>query len=313
MPRPVRTVLYCLALLAAIVWLAARAAPPPVSSDETERDVTAAEMEQALAPLRAAVGRGERLVVVLGDSSLRWHPPLTKDETLTAMFERDGARAGVTLRVFAHDGFDPVAYYLLVDEIAALRPEAVVLVANFQAFTDDWFRRARMKHPQLAAFVRPARVPEAMRLPLELAGVADASLIVKPVLRAVGATDLPEKIDGYRTRVRERLDGVSATAAKTALAESGLANAAPPAATPAPPRQCRRRARGERDGVEAPGALSPAAERCSPRAPSVSRTSIRPTSMASRRPCASSRRRCATSWHATCGRSCCWRRSTYRR
>ena len=125
-------------------------------------------MEEVLASLRNEAAKGGRLVVVLGDSSLRWHPPLGPDETLTAMLEREGEKAGVTIRVVAYDGLDAVAYYLLVDEIAALRPAAVVLTTNLQSFTDSWFSHVRMKHPQLAAFVRPTRLPESISLPLEI-------------------------------------------------------------------------------------------------------------------------------------------------
>ena len=247
MSRPIRTVLYCLLFLVAIVWLAARAAPPPLAaSNAAELAVTAEQMEQTLASLRGEIAKGRRLVVVLGDSSLRWHPPLGANETLAAMLETEGERAGVTIRVVAHDGFDAVAYYLLVDEIAALRPEAVVLTANLQSFTDSWFRHPLMKHPQLAAFVRPARILEAIRLPLELAGINDASLVVQPALRLVGASALPAKIDGYRTRVRERLDAVLAGGAKTAMVGGGIAYAAPPppaTAPVAPPMGAARRAR----------------------------------------------------------------------
>ena len=228
MSRPIRIVVYCVLLLLAIVWLADRAAPPPPAAEEAERDVTTEQMEATLAALRRDAAADGRLVIVLGDSSLLGHLPLAPDETLAVMLERGGEQAGIPIRVIAYDGFDAVAYYMLVDEIAALRPAAVVLTANLQSFTDAWFRRVRMKHPQLAAFVHPPRVPEAIRLPLELAGVTDASLLVKPVLRAIGATDLTEKIDGYRTRVRERLDAILVRGAKTAIADAGTAHAAEP-------------------------------------------------------------------------------------
>jgi hypothetical protein len=226
MPRPIRTVLYFVLLLLAIVWLAARDAPP--ASDETVRDVTEQRMEETLASLRADVAKDGRVVIVLGDSSMLWHLMLGPDDTLASLLEREAERVGLTVRVVAHEGFDPVAYYLLVDAIAALRPEAVVLTANLQAFTDSWFRHVRMKHPQLAAFVRPGRVLEAIDLPLELAGITDASLVVKPALRVLGASDLPETLDGYRTRLRARLDALLTAGVKTAAAGAAIAEAATP-------------------------------------------------------------------------------------
>jgi hypothetical protein len=251
MSRPIRTVVYCILLLLTLVWVAARVAPPPDESDEAERDVTTEKMDEVLASLRSEAAQGGRLVIVLGDSSLRWHPPLGANETLTAMLEREGEKAGVTIRVVAYDGFDAVAYYLLVDEIAALRPVAVVLTTNLQSFTDSWFGHVRMKHPQLAAFVRPTRVPQAITLPLELAGITDAALVLKPALRAIGASDVPEKIDGYRTRVRRRLDAVLAVGTKTVVAGPPVAYAAaPPLVTP--PMGAKLPARRPKTGLAAP-------------------------------------------------------------
>ncbi len=229
--RPIRIVVYALLMLVALVWAAARSAPPIVVADE-DRDVTIAAMDETLAELRRATAEHGPLVIVLGDSSLGWHPPLGAGESLKDMLVREGERVGLPIRVVQHDGYDAVAYYLLVDQLAALRPAAVVLTANLQSFTNEWFRRARMKHPQLAAFIRPVRVPAAMQLPLELAGISDASLVVKPVFRALGASDVPEQIDGYRTRIREGLDDWLRQTAKRAMAAGSVAWAEPPPAAP---------------------------------------------------------------------------------
>jgi len=237
MLRPIRTVLYCVLFLGAVLWLAARAVPPAEESKAVERDVSTEEMDEALASLRADTAKGGRLVIVLGDSSLRWHEPLGPDETLTAMLERDGAKAGATVRVVAYDGFDAIAYYLLVDEIAALRPAAVVLTANMQSFTASWFTHASMKHPELASFVRLRRVPEAIMLPLELAGITDASLVLKPALRVIGASDVLRKIEDHRTNVRKRLDALM-TSVERAMEDSQVAYAAePPGPWGLPPRR----------------------------------------------------------------------------
>jgi len=225
--RPIRIVAYALLILIGLVWVGARFAPPIVV-EEDDRAVTIAAMEATLAELRRATAEHGPLVIVVGDSSLGWHPPLGADDTLEKMLEREGERVGVPLRVVQRGGYDAVAYYLLVDQLAALRPAAVVLTANLQSFTDEWFRRIRMKHPQLAAFVRPTRVPAAMQLPLELAGITDASLVVKPVFRALGASDVPEQIDDLRTRIREGLDAWLTRSSTRALATGGVAWAEPP-------------------------------------------------------------------------------------
>jgi hypothetical protein len=120
------------------------------------------------------------------------------------MLEAAGAPAGATIRVVARDGFDAVAYYLLVDEIAALRPAAVVLTANLQSFTDSWFRQTRMKHPQLAAFVRPTRVWRARRCRSSKPASTTRALLLDPA---------------WRADRRERLAGEGSTATAPASAK----------------------------------------------------------------------------------------------
>jgi hypothetical protein len=207
MSRPVRTVAYLVVLLLAAVWLAERHPPPPLApTPGTERDVTVERMEETLASLRASLTSNPDTVIVLGDSSFLDHFVLKREQTLAFLLEAEAPQAALSVRVVAYSGFDAVAYYLLADEIAALHPRAVVLTANLQALTDSWFRNPRMKHPQLTAFVRPTRVPEAMGLPLDLAGISDLSLATMPMLRLFGATEVPEILEGYRERFRGDID-----------------------------------------------------------------------------------------------------------
>src|SRR4051812_2856193 len=116
--RPVRIVAYTILILVGLVWIAARCAPPIVVAEE-DRDVTIAAMDETLAELRRATAEHGPLVIVVGDSSLGWHPPLAAGESLREMLVREGERAGLPVRVVQHDGYDAVAYYLLVDKLAA--------------------------------------------------------------------------------------------------------------------------------------------------------------------------------------------------
>lgn len=238
MARPLRTVFYVVLLLWVIVWLAGRTAPAlaPTLPGAIQHDVRVPEMEEALTSLRASVESDPGTIVVLGDSALLDHLVLGREDTLASMLEREAPRAGLAMRVLAYPGFDSIAYYLLVDELAALRPRAVVLIANLQAFTDSWFRAVRLKHPQLAAFVRPSRMLEAMALPLERASISDAMLALKPALRVFGASDLPEKLDAQRQRFRDAFDRLLRVGARTATRVSDTAFAADVdgAAMPAP-------------------------------------------------------------------------------
>jgi hypothetical protein len=206
-PRPLRTVAYLVIALLATAWIAVRQAPPPLVP-ELDRDVTVERMEATLASLRASLTADPNTVILLGDSSMLEHFIIPREKTLELLLETDGPKVGLPMRVVAYNGFDPIAYYLLADVIAALHPRAVVLTANLQAFTDDWFSHSEMKHPQLAAYVRPTRAFQAMSLSLDLAGISNSSLAVKPLLRLFGASEVPEILDGYRKRFRATLDGM---------------------------------------------------------------------------------------------------------
>jgi len=177
MPRPVRSVAYLALLLLAAVWLAVRFEPPqPAPAADADRDVTTTRMEEMLGSLRATLATDPDTVIVLGDSAFLDHLTLPRGQTLAFLLETEAPQAGLSIRVVAYAGFDPIAYYLLADALAALRPRAVLLTANLQAFTDSWFRNPRMKHPQLAAFVRGAERPAGWPLAcVLLTGLAPAT------------------------------------------------------------------------------------------------------------------------------------------
>jgi hypothetical protein len=212
MPRYLRTAAYTLVMLGVIVALGYRwrPAPPAPAGDDEPAALHVEEVEATLAALGARVAAEPRTAVVLGDSSLLGHRTLPPDETLAVMLEQEGARADVPLQVFAAPGFDAVAYYTLADALAALHPAAVVLVANLQAFSDSWFRNLKIKHPDLVAFVRPTRALEVIALPLDEAGISDASALTMPMLRWLGAPELPATLRDYRDAFRARLDGAGA-------------------------------------------------------------------------------------------------------
>lgn len=211
MPRYLRTMVETLVLLVVLVAIAYRMRPP-VEAPATDAPVAlrVAEAEARLASVAERVTAEPRTAVVLGDSSLLDHGTLRPEKTLAVMLEGAGGQAGVPLRVLAAPGFDAVAYYLLADALSARRPGAVVLIANLQTFSDSWFRNLRIKHPDLVAFVRPTRALEAIALPLDEAGVSDASVLTMPLLRRLRVPELPAMLRGYREAFRSRLSGAAA-------------------------------------------------------------------------------------------------------
>lgn len=235
MTRTLRIATYTVVLLVGILVLAVRHRPAPSEPDERTKAVSVSEMEHTLSELRAALRQEPETVLVVGDSSLIEHEVLGPKQTIRNMLEAQGAAAGIPIRVLARRGFDGVAYYSLADTFVALRPRAIVLLGNLQAFTDTWFRNQQIKHPDLVAFLNLWRVPQALSLPLELAGITDATIASLPVLRLVGMTDLPDALREWRSHFHDTvLDSLGPRPASASENVAGIQ--APPAgqATPAP-------------------------------------------------------------------------------
>jgi hypothetical protein len=77
MARPIRTVVYVVLLLSR--WYGSRPARRRrFRRRRSSATFSAAEMEETLAGLRADVAGRPPLVIVLGDSSLRWHRRSTR-------------------------------------------------------------------------------------------------------------------------------------------------------------------------------------------------------------------------------------------
>ena len=227
MTRTLRIVSYTAAFLLVTLVLAVRHRPAMPEHAENTKAVGVAEMEHTLAALRTAVDQDPATVLLVGDSSLVEHEVLAPEQTIRHMLETRGAAVGAPIRVLARHGFDGVAYYSLADSFVALRPRAIVLLTNLQAFTNTWFRNVKIKHPDLVAFLKPWHVPQALALPLERAGIADATIASLPLLRLIGMTDLPEALRDWRLQFHDSM--LKGLGPRPAEASEGVAGkAAPP-------------------------------------------------------------------------------------
>ena len=234
MARALSIASYTVAILVVVFVLAARHPPALPAREEDTKAVGVAEMARTLGELRTALDRDPATVLLVGDSSLIEHEVLAPEQTFRNMIETRGAAAGTPIRVLARRGFDGVAYYSLADAFVTLRPRAVVLLGNLQAFTDAWFGNTKIKHPDLVAFLRPWHVPQALALPLESAGIADATVASLPLLRLVGMTDLPEALRDWRTHFHDTM--MDRLGPQPAEASDGAAgNPAPPSGGQAAP------------------------------------------------------------------------------
>lgn len=182
--KPARRILHALARLACfgaalaavlaggLSWLRdARLGRPTLVFDFSRK------LEKQLPELAAAERRGETTVAVLGASALVSYPEGRR--VPDRLQERLPARV-VSLGM---PGSGPFDYYFLADEVAAARPDVVVIAVNLDHFSQAW--RNAYSRPQLAGWIHPERLPEAFALPLERTGLtADRLLFYVSVVRA---------------------------------------------------------------------------------------------------------------------------------
>ncbi len=127
-------------------------------------------------------------VAFLGDSTALGEPPR---RAVPAQLERAAnelARGDSKTQVvsLAFPGLGPVDYYWLADLVSEAAPNRVVLVFNAATLSRTWARR--LTRPELAGWVRPGRLPEALLMPLDWIDVrADEILLHAAVVQAGGA------------------------------------------------------------------------------------------------------------------------------
>lgn len=161
-------------LAAGIAWLRdAHLGRPTVPFDYSRM------MEKRLPELQAAERRGETTVALLGASALVSYPEGRR------VPDRLQQRLSARVVSLGMPGSGPFDYYFLADEVAAVGPDAVVIAVNLDHFSEAW--RDAYSRPQLAGWVRPARLAEALALPLERTGLtADRLLFYVAVVQAGG-------------------------------------------------------------------------------------------------------------------------------
>lgn len=124
-------------------------------------------------------------VAFLGDSMVVSYPPgRTVPERLEQAIQATrGRRPRVEVLSVAAPGMGPFDYYLVADEIAEARPDQVILPFNLAALSEGW--RGTFSRPELAGWVRPARIVEALGLPLEWIGLTtDRMLFYMAIVRS---------------------------------------------------------------------------------------------------------------------------------
>lgn len=136
---------------------------------------------KSLAESRAQPGL-ER-VVLLGDSTLMSYPRdrRVSDRLLRAVNRATRDRPRVRVYRLASFGQGPFDYYFLADVIVSAHPDQALLAFNLSSFGVALFAR-----PELAGFVRPARLRQAIGLPLHWIGLRTDQLLFYSAIIGAG-------------------------------------------------------------------------------------------------------------------------------
>ncbi|MEE2674755.1 MAG: hypothetical protein VX466_13220 [Myxococcota bacterium] len=110
-------------------------------------------------------------IAFLGDSMVVSYPDgrRTPDRLQQRLDARSGEPGRIRVHSVAAPGMGPFDYYLLADLVAAAQPDVVILPFNLTSLADDW--RGTFSRPELAGFIDPSRLPQALWLPLDSIGV----------------------------------------------------------------------------------------------------------------------------------------------
>jgi hypothetical protein len=161
------------------------AAPVEVGLDVIE------PIEAVLAQMRAEsetdTKRAEPLqIAFLGDSMVISYPEgRTIPDRLQQVLDRSPMGRPIRVQPVAEPGMGPFDFYFIADRVAEAGPDLVVLPFNLASFSDAW--RGTFSRPQLAGWLPPRRVPQALCLPLDWIGLTADRLLAYVGVVQVGA------------------------------------------------------------------------------------------------------------------------------
>ena len=178
----------CLGLAFAAVFAGILAALEAAQVGEPRVSLNVVEVTRRRLPtLREGRAPDATRVAFLGDSTTISYPRL---RTIPDNLERalsGGKRAGAPIEIhnLAISGIGTFEYYFLVEEIKAAQPDAVIFAFNLDTLSDAW--RGNNSRPELAGWVEPAHLGEALALPLHWIGLTtDQLFLYVSIVRAGG-------------------------------------------------------------------------------------------------------------------------------
>lgn len=163
------------------------AAPPPLLQSDTGR-----LFEQMVARMRQERPAFERQMVMLGDSMLMPAPGKhgPKDAAVPRRLERTlqllvGERPRLRVYPFAQPGASYSMFYFLSDALARAQPDVVALSVNLPSLSRHW-RTGPWVRTDLAAWLDPSRLGQALALPLNRLGLTADRLLALTACNVLG-------------------------------------------------------------------------------------------------------------------------------
>ena len=169
----------------------------------------------------------DRQIVLVGDSMLLPEGPgADRADTVPGRLERALARsrpAGERLRVhmLAQPGAGPSVPYFLSGILAEARPDAVVLELNLEYLGGVWRRTPMWARPDLGGWLPPARLPEAVGLPLYRLGLPAGDLLWLRACVQLACEPSWSLLRRQQLRVRALYEQVRGRGRETERAERG--------------------------------------------------------------------------------------------
>ena len=140
-------------------------------------------------------------VAFLGDSTVDDYPPGEKltDYFRKALNQKYSRKPAILVSSLAFLAMGPASYYFLSDRIIKARPDLIVWEISFTHASERWHRV--LPRPELAAWMAPERIPDALNMPVEYIGLTADELLFYNLIVQTGQQDIWQKALNQLSRV----------------------------------------------------------------------------------------------------------------
>ncbi len=169
----------CFALASPVVPLLALRA---LDAAQMDYSLTQLELVHALEAPLSSLAKSQaqpnlERVALLGDSTMMRYPysRQVSDRLRRALYRATGDRPRIRVSQLTSEGHGTFDYYFIADVVVAVHPDQVLLAFNLSSFGAA--TRRQFARPELAGFLAPARLGQAIGLPLHWIGLTTDQLL----------------------------------------------------------------------------------------------------------------------------------------